>query len=109
MSLENNRYMWLWVFFDLPVKEKAERKIANSFRKFLIQDGYIMIQLSVYARICNGVERVEKHIKKLEKNIPENGSVRYFELTDKQYSRMKTIGDKKTKNEENGTKQLILF
>lgn len=101
--------MWLFVFFDLPVKKKEERARANSFRRFLKQDGYMMIQLSVYARICNGRERVEKHIKKLEANIPPKGSVRYFEITDKQYGRMKILVGKKVENEKNQAKQLLLF
>jgi CRISPR-associated protein Cas2 len=109
MSYEGSRYMWIFVLFDLPVKTKDERRNANLFRKFLIQDGYIMIQLSVYARICNGRDRLEKHFKRLEKNIPSKGSIRYFEITDSQYGRMKTIIGKKSKTEEYRAKQLVLF
>lgn len=101
--------MWLFVLFDLPVKTKVERSCANRFRRFLLQDGYMMLQLSVYARICNGRERVEKHIKRLKINVPPKGAVRYFELTDMQYGRMKTIVGKKTNNEENRAKQILLF
>lgn len=43
--------MWLFVFFDLPVKTKPERRTATRFRNFLLKDGYMMIQFSVYARI----------------------------------------------------------
>jgi CRISPR-associated protein Cas2 len=109
MSLEGTRYMWLFVFFDLPVKTKDERGRANKFRRFLLQDGYLMMQLSVYARICNGRERLDKHVKRLEGNIPPAGSVRYFELTDKQYGRMKLLVGKPTNNEKNRAKQLLLF
>lgn len=109
MSFEGNRFMWLFVFFDLPVKTKVERGYANRFRRFLLKDGYMMIQLSVYARVCNGRERLEKHIKKLEANVPSKGSVRYFELTDMQYGRMRIIVGKKVNNEKNGTQQLLLF
>jgi len=109
MSFEGNRYMWLFVFFDLPVKTKEERKRANQFRRFLLQDGYMMIQLSVYARICNGRDRLEKHIRKLKENIPEKGSVRYFELTDKQYERMKIVIGKKVNNEKKQAELLLLF
>ena len=30
--------MWLFVFFDLPVLTKKERKIATDFRKNLMKD-----------------------------------------------------------------------
>ena len=109
MSCEGNRYMWLFVFFDLPVKTKEQRSTATQFRKFLLQDGYTMVQFSVYARICGGRERLDKHIKKLYLNIPSKGHVRYLELTDKQYGRMKILRGKEVNNEKKGAKQLLLF
>ena len=57
MAELGERYMRILVFFDLPVKTKAERRRATRFRKDLIDDGYIMLQLSVYSRICKGVSR----------------------------------------------------
>lgn len=44
-----NKFMRILVFFDLPVKTKAEKREATKFRKFLINDGYHMLQYSVYA------------------------------------------------------------
>ena len=41
---------WMIVAFDLPVVEKEQRKAATRFRKFLLDDGYQMLQFSVYAR-----------------------------------------------------------
>jgi CRISPR-associated endonuclease Cas2 len=55
------RYMWLFVFFDLPVGTKAERRAATRFRNFLKDDGFLMLQWSVYARVCRGDEAVAKH------------------------------------------------
>lgn len=109
MSFEGNRYMWLFVFFDLPVKTKEEKRIALKFRHFLLQDGYMMIQFSVYARLCNGRERIEKHLKKLESKTPEKGNVRCFEITDMQYSRMKLLVGERVNNEKKRAKQLLLF
>ena len=37
------RIMWLFVFFDLPVTTKRERKIASGFRKDLLKDGFVMM------------------------------------------------------------------
>ena len=44
--------MWLFVFFDLPVKTKKQRKEATTFRKYLEKDGFSMLQFSVYMRHC---------------------------------------------------------
>jgi CRISPR-associated protein Cas2 len=48
------RFVWLFVFFDLPVGTKVERREATRFRNFLKDDGYMMLQLSVYARVPRG-------------------------------------------------------
>lgn len=98
--------MWVFVMFDLPVKKKKDRKQATQFRKFLISDGYLMLHFSVYARICNGEERVEKHYKRVITNLPKKGSVRVFQLTDKQYGRMSHfLGQKKTEDEIKNAQQ----
>ena len=86
--------MRLLVFFDLPVTHAEERKEASRFRKFLLDDGYDMVQFSVYMRICRGQDMVDTHIRRLEAHLPEKGSVRALQITEMQYSRMKfLVGD----------------
>lgn len=68
--------MRMLVFFDLPVVTKAERRAYTLFRRFLLNDGYDMIQFSVYGRILNGSDAVDKHMKRLLANLPPEGSVR---------------------------------
>ena len=41
-----NKFMRIVVFFDLPVVTAKEKKAAAKFRKFLIKDGYNMMQWS---------------------------------------------------------------
>ena len=53
------------VFFDLPVVTAKEKKDATKFRKFLLKDGYNMVQWSVYSRICNGMDAVAMHKQRL--------------------------------------------
>ena len=102
--------MRLMVFFDLPVAEKAERRIYTRFRKFLIADGYDMIQFSVYARICNGQDAVEKHLARLRANTPEKGSVRYLQVTEKQFAGIGVlVGEKKKKERRDFADQLTFF
>lgn len=109
MSAAKDRFMWLFVFFDLPVKTKQQRGSATRFRNFLFKDGYMMIQFSVYARICNGQERVDKHVNRLQANLPEKGSVRVLQITDKQYERTKILVGNPTRNEKTKSNQLVLF
>ncbi len=47
MKSEEARFMWLFVFFDLPVGTKTERRNATRFREFLKDNGFMMLQFSV--------------------------------------------------------------
>ncbi len=78
--------MRIMVFFDLPVTTKQERKAAAKFRKFLLNDGYYMLQYSVYTRICNGIDAVEKHHRRLKETLPARGSIRMLVVTERQYA-----------------------
>lgn len=86
-----SKFMRMVVFFDLPVVAARDRKAAAQFRKFLLKDGYHMVQFSVYTRVCNGMDAVKKHEDRLYDNLPEKGSVRLLTLTDKQYDTMKIL------------------
>lgn len=109
MKSEETRILWLFVFFDLPVGTKAERRAATRFRNFLKDDGYMMLQFSVYARVCRGEEAVGKHIARVCKSLPASGNIRTLQVTDKQYARMRLLLGEATKNEKTGTAQLVLL
>lgn len=109
MRYEEIRYMWLVVFFDLPVGSKKQRKIATRFRKFLIDEGYFMLQWSVYARICRGQDGISKHLSHLGGNLPHEGNIRALQVTDRQYSRMKMLVGSVSKSEKEAGKQLVLL
>ncbi len=91
MSEETRRFMRLIVLFDLPVVSKADRRAYTLFRRFLINDGYDMIQFSVYGRILNGSDTLEKHYKRLIDNLPAAGSIRCLSVTEKQFASMKLL------------------
>lgn len=109
MIAEEVRILWLFVFFDLPVKTKAERRAATRFRNFLKDDGYMMLQLSVYARVCRGEEAADKHVQRVTKSLPKKGSVRALQVTDKQYGRMRLLLGEATKNEKVAPQQMVLL
>jgi len=88
---------WLMVAFDLPVKTKAERKRATGFRKFLIDDGFQMIQFSVYARPCVTYARLETHLRRVRQTVPEEGNVRAIYITKAQWERSFIIHGKPAK------------
>lgn len=106
----SKKFMRLLVFFDLPVVKKEDRQEYQQFRRFLLNDGYIMIQFSVYSRICNGIDGAKKHIIRLKRNLPPKGSVRYLQITEKQYSEMKfLVGKPKSQEKVIKSDQLNVF
>lgn len=101
--------MWLFVFFDLPVGTKVERRSATRFRNFLKDDGYMMLQYSVYARVARGEDAASKHVQRVTKNLPQKGSVRALQVTDKQYARMRLLLGEAKKSERVAPQQMVLL
>lgn len=109
MTAEAARFVWLMVFFDLPVGTKAERRQATRFRNFLKDDGYMMLQFSVYARICRSEDGVSKHLSRVTANLPQEGSVRALQVTDKQYARMRLLLGQARRSETVASSQMVLL
>ena len=102
--------MRLLVFFDLPVVTKAERRAYTAFRRFLVNDGYDMIQFSIYGRILNGSDAEEKHMRRLLVNLPPEGSIRALTVTEKQYASMKLlVGLPLFQEKQVNSSQIVLF
>ncbi len=109
MKSEEVRYMWLFVLFDLPVKTKLQRRAATRFRQFLKDDGYMMMQFSVYIRVCRGQDGVDKHLSRVTQNLPSRGSIRALSVTERQYARMSLLLGPPDKNEKTAPRQMVLL
>ena len=105
----DERFMWMLVMFDLPVGTKVQRRHASRFRGFLRNDGYDMLQFSVYARICRGESGRKKHEDRLKRNLPPKGSVRCLIITDAQYARMSFLVGAKSPQEAASAEQMLLL
>ena len=101
--------MWLFVFFDLPVQTKKERKTAATFRKDLLKDGFVMMQFSVYIRHCGSHESLCAHKRRVKAIMPDTGKVSMLAVTDKQYGDIDTVFGKSAKKDINAPIQLELF
>lgn len=84
-------FMRLVLFFDLPVTTKKDRHNYAVFRKYLIKNGYMMMQYSVYCKIFANREAAVKHIQILKREVPQKGQVRIMLVTEKQYSKIEII------------------
>ena len=109
MPAAESRFVWLFVFFDLPVGTKSQRRNATRFRGFLKDDGFMMLQWSVYARVCRGEDGALKHLARVTRNLPGEGSVRALQVTDRQFARMHLLLGTATKSESVGSRQMVLL
>jgi CRISPR-associated protein Cas2 len=101
--------MWLFAMFDLPVDGKEKRRDYTRFRKGLLQQGFSMLQYSVYARYFSSQEAGESHMRRLRLSLPPEGEVRIMMVTDKQFGKMEVYYGKKRKKAEEAPSQLMLF
>lgn len=103
------RYMRLVLFFDLPVDTAAQRKNYRVFRKFLLKDGYLPLQESVYAKLVVNDGAAGHAIQRLRKNRPPAGLVQVLKVTENQFATMEYITGSKEDREEVDTMEELLI
>lgn len=105
--------MWIFCMFDLPVRTKREMRMATRFRNTLLNFGFSMKQFSVYIKCCTSLDSAKILCKNLKTSIPENGSVTFLYVTDKQYLMTDNFLGKNSEENEEETRrknaQLLLF
>ena len=104
-----DRIMRTIVFFDLPNVYANDRKNYIKFRKFLINDGFIMLQESVYSKLIMNSEQGKLLRDRLKKAAPKKGIIQVLIITERQYAQIEyIIGTANTKiiNDE---KRLIIL
>ncbi len=98
------------VLFDLPTDTKLNRGNATRFRNYLLNDGFTMLQYSIYSRLCPDRDNAKAHLKRIKKHAPHEGSIRMLMLTENQFTNMEVICEEKTEQEKNiGEEQMLLF
>lgn len=88
--------MRLMVFFDLPTYSSTDTKNYNIFRKFLIKEGFIMMQESIYTKILLNGTMANLLMERLKKNLPPKGIVQTLLISEKQFANIEyLVGEKK--------------
>ena len=97
------------VMFDLPTHTKQERKAAQGFRNFLLDEGFERSQFSVYTRFVNGKEALQTRIKRIEHSLPASGDVQILNFTDRQYRDIVHFTKRNRHDSRKNPTQLALF
>lgn len=95
--------------FDLPVMTAAQRKEANHFRRFLIKNGFLMLQESVYCKIAQNSTMAEAIVQNVRKNKPSEGLVQALRVTETQYSKMDYIVGSGSTEVLNSDERLVIL
>ena len=79
------------LFFDLPMVTDKDRREYTRFHKFLLKNGFIMMQKSVYSKlVINNVTCLAVK-KRIRDNLPATGNVELLEITENQFSRIEYL------------------
>ncbi len=102
------RYMRLLVFFDLPVTTAIQRKRYAQFRKYLVKDGFLMVQQSVYSKLVINEAAASGAVSRMRMHRPPEGLVQVLKVTEKQYATMSYITGSEAVRDEVDTMEEFL-
>lgn len=79
------------VLFDLPVETQINRRNYSKFRRYLIKNGFLMMQESVYTKLALNQNNAKAVIDSVKKHKPPEGLVQILTITEKQFSKIEII------------------
>lgn len=106
---DRDRIMRTIVFFDLPNIYAKDKRNYLKFRKFLINEGFLMMQESVYTKIVLNSIQANLLLEKVKKNAPKKGLIQLMTITEKQYSQIKYIIGEPSNKIINSEERLIVL
>ena len=103
------RYMRMILMFDMPVDTVEERKAYRKFRKFLIDEGFIMHQFSIYSKLLLNNSANNAMIERLKIHNPKKGNITLLTVTEKQFSRMIYLNGERNTSVANSDARLVFL
>ena len=98
------------IFFDLPNVYMKDKRNYLLFRKFLLSEGFIMLQESVYSKLVLNSEQSALLIDRIRKKAPKKGIIQALTITEKQYSNIEyIIGSENTKIINSEDRMIVLW
>lgn len=85
--------MRMILFFDLPTLTSRQRREYRQFIKHLDSEGFVMIQFSVYSKLCINNSSANTMAKKTIMNCPADGDIRFLIISESQYQKIVNVND----------------
>lgn len=104
-----DRVMRTIVFFDLPNVYAKDKRNYILFRKYLLNEGFIMMQESVYSKIVLNSQQSSLLLERVKRKAPKKGIIQVLTITEKQYAQIEyIIGKANTKIIDTEERLIIL-
>lgn len=101
--------MRLMIMFDLPVDTTIERRAYRQFRKSLEREGFLMVQYSVYVRVCPSRQSATFLENRVKQYLPEEGLIQSLMITEKQYQDMHFLIGSSSTDLRNSAERMIII
>lgn len=99
--------MRMIIMFDLPTISLQDMREYRRFRKFLIENGFIMMQESIYTKLLLNGSSATLMSKQVRKAVPKDGLVQMLVVTEKQFAGMELLTGELNSTYENSDKRYI--
>ena len=104
-----DRVMRTIVFFDLPNVYAQDKRNYHLFRKFLLNEGFIMMQESVYSKIVLNSQQSQLLGERVRRNAPKKGLIQLLTITERQYARIEyVVGNSNSKIIQSEDRLIVL-
>lgn len=97
------------LMFDMPTDTAEERKAYRKFRRFLLSEGFIMHQFSVYSKLLLNNTANTAMVARLRENNPKKGNISLLTVTEKQFARMVYLNGERNKTIANSDERIVFL
>ena len=97
------------LMIDMHTETVEERKAYRKFRKFLLSEGFIMHQFSIYSKLLLNNSANKAMIDRLQANNPKKGNITLLTVTEKQFARMIYLNGERDMSVANSDKRLVFL
>lgn len=103
------RFMRVIVCFDLPTESLEDKREYRRFRKFLLNNGFIMMQESIYCKLAINTTVANAVKNKIKKAAPADGLVQMLVITEKQYANVENVVGAVKSNVIDSDKRVVIL
>ena len=109
LNVMSYRFMRLVVFFDLPIETSAQQREYRRFRKFLVQNGFVMLQNSVYSKIVLNATAANALRQNIRNNKTNEELIEMLLVTERQFEKMEIVVGERRSDVIDDDKRLVIL